>query len=459
MSQAGILQLRSADRWVPESLGALARFTADSRYLALTSGNVDRWRNLMDGRSGVLVNADAQPPTPGVRGGGQPVIDFTSADRLLDSTNAAISGRSFLIDGMSGTNPAYTVMTTLQMTDTSFGQILFQWGSGSNPILNLRILFSSNVLQITRVSDGGSTEDVQGDIEIGTAIRRLCMTCDGVTTRMYVDSVQESSTIQFSNATTFTAFRLGATDGNIAMRLGDFTVLPRGINRNEWLRYYEWSVKQFGAIRTPTLAGAGAGAAGLGAGTITPAFPTIQAGDFLFGAAVQFNETTPVSFPAGWTLWSEVNIGSLTASIFFKDARAVAESGTINVGVNSTASAVQLFAIRGVNLVSFNAISDFSDQQTGGGDSCPAPTVSANGYGRLGIAIYFGVGTSPGAATGANGGTWAETSEYPAGVSALFIQSQTVNLSNPATVSGGTTSWTGAGGTESIAVGFTLVGV
>jgi hypothetical protein len=389
---------------------------------------------------------------------GMPALAFNDVDAnrmTIESSSAALLG------ALSGTNRPFSILATIQASSASEAYGIARL-SGANALIRLEVN-ASNKLLITRQDDGSTFANLTGTIELGTSARRVGVTFDGGALTLYQDAQRDNVTEAAGGqgALTLTAGRVGNYAGGTSgptLYLKDLAIVPRAVNRNEWLHYYEWSVQQWGAIQAPQFAGAGTGVHGVGAGTITPSYPSSpSAGALLVLVTSQAIESSPTTVPGDWTLQGE-QVGSTFTLRFYAKRAAGGESGTINVGVNSAGSAVQMFA--------FNQVSrtpNFSGGSMeslagllGGGTSIGGPTIGPNGYGRLAVNFIIGLGTNVGANSGSSGGTWAEASEYDA-ANSLFIQLQTAQL-GVAPISGGTTSWTTAGGSESFSFGFALVG-
>lgn len=457
-------------RWDPASLGAVARWGADPRYVTLSGSTVSVWRNYIDGRSGVLVEAGAPDWETAWGPACRPAVRFVRAnlDRLDELSSGQPDGsRAAVIDAVAGLNAPFSVLMTAQPTSTST-QIFLSWYSliSANPRIVLEQT-SGSLLKITRRDGSGTFAELTGDIQLGTSLRRIGATFDGTSLVLYVDAQLDNSTSAAGgqDALVLGKFRVGDDDGGgtgADMHLFDLTIIPRAIGFNEWLRYYEWSVKQYGQIQAPAFFGAGTGVHGIGAGTITPSYPaSLPAGALLALNVTQYAEIAAPTVPLGWFLSDEIVDGNIKLYTYFRDLRASAgESGTIDVGVNSTSSATRMYAFTGVmNAISaFEGYVDEFPTAEGGGTSCPGPSINPYGYGRLGVAFYAGLGTNVGVNSGSVGGTWVEAAEYNA-ANNLFLQVQTVRIQSPPTpVTGGTTTWTTAGGAESLCQGYVFIG-
>lgn len=454
----------AARKWSPGKLGLLAWWQAETPYVTLSSGNLTRWRNRVDGRSGVLIDVDGQPPAWSASPRNcLPMVEFDSADRLREETSFAASGRATVIDYMQGTNKPFSVLMTVRPTLTAgTEQVLWNWASNAtSALINLKVT-TGNVLKVTRQDDAASFADLTGTIQVGTAIRRIAATFDGTSLTLFQDAQVDNATALAGGqgAITPNAFRVGAQDASVGMQLGEIVVVPRAINYNEWLAYYAYSLKRWGTIQPPSFAGAGTGASGAGAGTLTPSYPSSPPAGALFVLHVaQYVEVAEPTVPAGWSLWDELIDGNIKQYTYFRDARAAGtETGTINVGVSATVSIVRMYQFtRVTGALTIAGYLESDAPGDGGASSCAGPTISPNGYGRLAVALYAGVGTNATANTGSSGGTWDEAAEYDA--DNLFLQVQIASIQNPPIpITGGTTTWTTGGGAESLVHGFALIG-
>ena len=239
-------------------------------------------------------------------------------------------------------------------------------------------------------------------------------------------------------------------------------VLPRAINRNEWLHYYEWSVKQWGAIQPPAFATAGTGSNSTT--SPTPDYPANVSGQQFWMQVTTLGLTSAPSTPAGWSLiYGPDTTGTIRQYVYSRDARATgSDSGTVTVTIaagNSTNMA-RIYAISGVTAsVTSNGYAENETTTASTDGTCPGPTVAPKGYGRLAVAfVSVNDDSGMGVITGATGGTWGEAvAEHTSGLGA-GMQLQIARLPNPAPISGGTAT-VGQAGRNVICRAFALVGL
>ncbi len=214
-----------------------------------------------------------------------------------------------------------------------------------------------------------------------------------------------------------------------------------------------------GATNTPSFVAAGTSVPGIGSGTIAPGYPgSLAAGDLFILHAQIFQEVAPPTPPAGWTAApsSPFTDGSCKVYVWTCDTRATgSESGTVNVGVNSTASEVRMSAWRDVATSSFI---ESANTQGGNETTCTGPSLTAGGNARLGVLFLSTVGAgSAGAVSGNSGGTWNE--RYETNFGNMILQCQDIDFSSGGSCSGGTTSYSGGFGDLGAAqLAFCLIG-
>lgn len=452
------------DLWDPGRLGPLAWWTADPRFLTLASSEVSRWRNRVDGRSGVLNNRDANPPTwLSAPQGSLPMVDFDSSDRLEEETSLGASNRAYVIDALSGTNTPFSILFTAQPTSIAAEQIFLNWKSNANSsVISVRITFAGDVLKVTRGDDAGSFAEATGTVQLGTSIRRIGITFDGARLRTYVDGQADADAAAGGQGVlTLNQFRLGATDGPVAMRVGELVVLPRAIGYNEWLHYYEYSAKKWGPIQPPRFLAAGSGTDVLTSGTLSVPYPSHVAGDLLVLAVGSRQETVAPGALSGWTLgYGPDTNPNATGRLYFRISDGDPGSPLSYTTGTANMWAAQMYAFRGVSgaLTTAGYTESGTTTEVDGPGSLTAPTIRPNGYGRLAVAVTF-MDNNPGLSpfTGATGGTWAEATEYTTGTGSNFgIQLQVAALPSAIPISGG--SLTLSGSDSAITRGFALIG-
>lgn len=453
------------DTWEPASLGLLAWWTADQRFVTLdSSALVTNWKSRIDG-GGVL-----RQVTPGVSDpawtssarSGRPGLAFGSQD-ALDATSAS------LITALAGTNKPFSILVTLQF-DPSPGNAL-------NPIFQLmntsgtaeiQLLSASGdqCLTITRTDNAGSTSDITGSTELGTSIRRLGATFDGTNKYLYVDAVQDASTNAAAlGASTFDRLRVpdDVTGGGLDGTLYDVVVVPRAISRAEWLHYYGWSVAQWGKIQPPTFGTVGTSVDGTG--TLNVPYPTVAAGDRVF-TVVGLRNADPSSYPVtpgGWTLVYGPDENPTTTLFVYEltSAASGSETGTVAwtmLGTNNCELAF-MFTLKGVSRTKTpnGAFESATTTEVDGPGSLSAPTIRPNGYGRLAVAVTAINEEVVLGFTGASGGTWSRMASATSSVGSNFgLAVHVAPLPADTPISGG--SATLSGSDAAICRAFAVVG-
>jgi hypothetical protein len=250
------------------------------------------------------------------------------------------------------------------------------------------------------------------------------------------------------------------------MYLADFVVLPRAINRNEWLRYYGWSVQRWGPIQPPFPVGAGAGVDGTGSLNVAYPDPTkIKAGDlFLTLIGVRNLVSTPAT-PAGWTLiYGPDTNPSATVYVYAKNARATgSESGTVTwtIAAGNNSNTGLMFNVRGVTAsVTFDGYTEGAATAESDNNTQAQPSVTTNGYGRLLVACCVCNADVPMAVFTGGTTTWDEVAEFRSTVGSDFsLQVQVSTMPVAGTSSGGSANFGTPGtGDNSIVRAFALVG-
>lgn len=467
------------NRWDPSALGPLAWWVADPRQIVLLDDggtpDVTIWRNRIGGNSGVLTNTDEETTPVWIsnwRGVG-PALQFIDIDAMqLNANNDAT-----VTTALSGSDTPFSILITAQARERTagdFAQGLVSWTEFLGNSVSRFEIESNGLLQYTRTDTGGTSNDAAGNIEVGTALRRLGCVFEGTVVKTYVDSELDLNTTSNVGSLTLNRLRIGFYTGSGTgpdLYLFELVVVPRAIGRNEWLHYYEYSTARWGPIASPTYVSAGTGSANAG-GSITPAYPDDGAGGPLPAGALLVlhvgirNAVTNPTTPTGWTLiYGPDDGGSNGRSlVYVRNTRSTgSDSGTLTVtiGAGNNLNMGRIYAFNGVNLVLDEAqVAEGAATSVVDGGLLNGPTISCKGRGRLAVAFAFVDVDDPtgGSITGETGGNWSQAAIFETTLGGNgTISLQIAPMPQGGVLSGGTGAF-GGGSDDGVCRGFALVG-